>query len=167
MRRIATTVATGAIAVAAAVALTAAPAGAATKANLGSLHSGVTTDATVSYHYWQFGGTKHTGVTRYGAPYDIAGVYTSGKYGKYSSTKLMLYVHVVDTKADGLAAGIEIKVAGQDPFIITPAVGHKTADDHGTVPSRSVYVREVLGHRNSTTHVFTVTKAGKYKKFSA
>ncbi|MFL6053766.1 MAG: hypothetical protein ACJ72W_12750, partial [Actinoallomurus sp.] len=151
-----------------AISLMAAPASADTKVRLGSLQSApVTTETAISYHYWQFGGTKRTGVTRYGQPYDIAGVYSSGKYGKYSSTKLMVYLHATDTRADGLAAGIELKVPGKAPIIFAPSPGYKTVDVHGTVPSRYIYIREVLGHRNTSTHTFTVTKAGSYKKFSA
>ncbi|GAA4612443.1 hypothetical protein GCM10023195_53350 [Actinoallomurus liliacearum] len=172
MRRIATLVATGAVAAAAAIALAAGPASADTKSMetvpLGSLQSAPAggVHATATYHYWQIGGTKRSGYTRWSAPYDIAGVYTYGKYWNYKS-KLALSVYGKDTKADGLAAGFEIKIPGEKyPLVITPKTGKKTFSDSGYVNAKYAYIREVLGHRNTKTKTFTVTKAGKYKKIS-
>jgi hypothetical protein len=172
MRRIATLVATGAVAAAAAISLMAAPASAASADNKAvisnSLQSGVSVEASIKYHYWQIGGTKHKGYTRWGGSYDIAGVYTYGKYGTYKG-KLVLYVYGKDTKADGRSAGIEIKGIPGDkyPRVYIPKKGKKTFSVVGNAGTKYVYIREVLGNRNKDGVSFDVKKAGKWKKISA
>jgi hypothetical protein len=170
MRRIATLVAAGAVAAAAAISLAAGPASAATtdgKAVLGSLSTPQVSAQSTSYHYWQIGGTKKAGYTRWGKPYDIAGVYTYGKYGKYTSSKLLLFVYGKDTKSDGKSAGLQVKIPGQkDTVVFAPKAGKTTFSASGYVNAKYVYIREVLGHRNTKTNVFTVTNAGQYKKIS-
>ncbi|GAA4634847.1 hypothetical protein GCM10023196_078010 [Actinoallomurus vinaceus] len=171
MRRIATLVATGAVAAAAAITLAAAPASAASagqKAVIGrSLPSVSATgvEAAISYHYWQIGGTKKAGVKYWGKGYDVAGVYTHGKYGTYKG-KLVLYVYGTDTKKDGKSAGIEIKGIPGDkyPRVYTPKKGKKTFSAVGNTGAKYVYIREVLGHKNGA--YFDVTKAGKWKQIS-
>ncbi|MCO5971590.1 hypothetical protein [Actinoallomurus soli] len=150
----------------------AAPASAAsadTKAVIGkSLQSGVSAEASIKYHYWQIGGSKHKGYTRWTGAYDIAGVYTYGKYGT-SGGKVVLYVYGKDTKADGRSAGIEIKgLPGYKyPQVFTPKKGKKTFSVGGSTGAKTVYIREVLGNRNKDGVSFDVKKAGKWKKISA
>lgn len=172
MRRFATLVATGAVAAAAAISLMAAPAGAASaghKAVIGkSLQSGVSVEASIKYHYWKIGGAKKKGYTRWTGAYDIAGVYTYGKYGTYKG-KVVLYVYGKDTKADGRSAGIEVKGLPGTKYsqVWIPNKGKKTFSVGGNTGAKSVYIREVLGNRNKDGVSFDVKKAGKWKKISA
>ncbi|MCO6006187.1 hypothetical protein NE236_14435 [Actinoallomurus purpureus] len=156
MRRIATLVATGAVAATTAIALTAGPASADTVRTAEPLRGGPQVSVDAVNHAWKTSGK-----------YGISGVQAYGSWAHYTKNgkkKIKINLTVKDTNLkDGLTAALEV-IHGNKVVILPLPAG--TVKASGTVyyAVTKVYVREVLGYPISSTK-FRVTKHAKsYKK---
>ncbi|MEV5704224.1 hypothetical protein [Actinoallomurus sp. NPDC052274] len=137
MRRIATLVATGAVAAAAAISLAAAPANADTGVRFGSPSTSSITASAVSTKPWKTSGSS-----------GLAGVTASGRVGWVKKGKVIRFSATVkDTMKDGLRAGLEVKISGQDAFVMPSG--------HFDVAGSHIKVREVLGHVKGNQFYYT------------
>ncbi|GAB3963522.1 hypothetical protein GCM10029978_021620 [Actinoallomurus acanthiterrae] len=156
MRRIATLVATGAVAATTAIALTAVPASADTVVNAETLQSSPQVSAEAASHSWSTSGK-----------YGVAGAKASGSWSHYTkkgTTRIKINLTLQDTNPkDGLTAGLEVIHGGKTVVLpLPPGVFKASGKVYFAV--KYAYVREVLGYPVSSTK-FRVTKHGKaYKR---
>lgn len=152
MRRIATVVATGAVATVAGLGLMATSASADTAVSANNWGSGAASNSRVTLHAWHTSGKS-----------GLAGVVAKGKWGKTSS-KTYICVSVHDSKADGKSPGLEARTTRGGHNYYTVFTKNSGTPCFSTKRASHLVVREVLGHKVSGNK-FHITKAARsYKK---